>query len=358
MRGGAETLLVGVLRELANEYYLVLVTLSAGNEFEEEEIVCDERYSIGYQGNRSFLPAVLGLRKIIQKVKPDFIHAHLVISSQIARLANGRRFPFIYSLHSILSLNVFNKSWKYRLLEKILFNKRDFVIAVSDEVLADYVTVIGKPKKTFVITNFVSRKFIENSKSFTQQKKEGLLKMVAVGNYKKVKNYELALHAIMNIEPKKVTLDIYGGGEKRYKNSLQKIIDDNNLPVQLKEQSKNIQDLLPQYDVMIMCSNTEGFGMAAVEGMAVGLPLILSDIPVLRSVTHQNAFFFDPKDPNSLTGIINDVLYNDPDLKLLSDRGKEIVKQNYTKEMHLEKLLQVYKLRIATQVETQGELGL
>src|ERR1700679_3807965 len=92
-RGGAETLLVGILPELNERYDVVLVTLKDICDFREEEIVCAYRYNLGIKSQLSVLKGVLKLKSIIRRHKPSFVHAHLVYSSLIARLAFPAAIP-------------------------------------------------------------------------------------------------------------------------------------------------------------------------------------------------------------------------------------------------------------------------
>ena len=72
-------------------------------------------------------------------------------------------------------------------------------------------------------------------------------------------------------------------------------------------------DLYDLYDRALACvypSTFEGFGMPALEALAAGVPLLCSDIPPLREVAAECAFYFNPLDENDLaqglTRIVSD----------------------------------------------------
>lgn len=62
--------------------------------------------------------------------------------------------------------------------------------------------------------------------------------------------------------------------------------------------------LMKEADALIMASSAEGFGLPIVEALAVGLPAIVSDIPVFREVAGDTALYFDQTDPASLVQAI------------------------------------------------------
>ena len=61
---------------------------------------------------------------------------------------------------------------------------------------------------------------------------------------------------------------------------------------------------------LILPSLAEGFGLPAAEAMAIGTPVICSNIPVLKEVTDNCAIFFDPYDPMDIAQKIKFFLAN------------------------------------------------
>lgn len=66
----------------------------------------------------------------------------------------------------------------------------------------------------------------------------------------------------------------------------------------------NIPGILKEMDIVVMSSHWEGFGLAAVEGMAAGKPVIASDVDGLREIVGDAGVLFPPGDEEALAAEI------------------------------------------------------
>jgi glycosyltransferase involved in cell wall biosynthesis len=340
-RGGAETLLVGILPELNERYDVVLVTLREFCDFREDEIVYTYRYNLGVNSRLSVLKGVFKLKSIIRRHKPTLIHAHLAYGSLIARMACPADIPLIYTLHDTLSSH-FNRYGILTLLEKKTTRSNCSIIAVSNEVLLDYERSIKKVKNSFILDNYIADVFTQQKVPYKDLTHLNKLKLIAVGNIRAQKNYKYLIQAFTYLKQYPVTLDIYGKKMENLFESLQKEITAHQLPIVFKGKTDNIQEVLLDYDVYVMSSRHEGFGLAVAEAMAMGLPLLISDLPVLHSVTFNNALFFDIADPLFFVNRIKEIFEGKYNLNKLSARGIELAKEHYTKKVYLQKLFTIY----------------
>ena len=340
-RGGAELLFKGILNDLNERYLVVPVILSDKFESDFREMPCENKYALGFNNKLSLIFCIMKLKKIIKRHKPSLIHSHLFYSSLIARLACPADIPLIYSLHNEMSKDVFNNSKLLRFLEKNTIRKNHSVVAVTNEVLIDYGNTIKKNNRSFVLKNYISEDFL--NRKFRDKDLNSLkeIKLVAVGNIKKQKNYIYLIKAFEHLKEYNISLDIYGIEDENF-NMMKNEIDKNKLPISFKGPSAEIDKMFTKYDVYVMCSLYEGFGIAVIEAMASGLPLLLSDLPVFHEVTFNNALFFDVKDIMTFVKLIKDLFEGRYDLNQLSLKGVEIANQNYNKEIYLKELFAIY----------------
>lgn len=338
-RGGAELMLLGILKDLGKKYDLVIVTLGGIYEHEIDPAVMNDYvyYNLKADNVFKFIKGIFTLRKILKKHHVDVVHAHLFQSTVLARMACTRKLPFLFSVHSHLSRFV---SFKEKIIEKITLRKNDVLIAVSEACREDYVRNFGNVRKSYVLLNYISDAFFLNpARGFRVSKP---LRLVAVGNIKPEKNYITLVEAFRELADKSITLDIYGRTEHPIYNELERLVRKYGLPVQFKGMTTEVEKLFHQYDLFVSSSAHEGFGLTVIEAMASGLPVVLSDIPVFREITLNNALFFDARDPGSFVHLVKEILDQKHDLAAQSLRGKKIA-ENYTKEKYLEKLFSIYE---------------
>jgi glycosyltransferase involved in cell wall biosynthesis len=340
--GGTENQLLALLPDLARDHEIVLVTLRDQDRPGLPPLTVARRFKLGFSGPRSLPRCILKLRKIIAVEKPDLVRAQLYWSSIAARLATPRRIPLIFSIHSTMSVDGYTKRRSALWLEKLTYRPHHRLIGVSQHVLDDFNRYVGTKGRADPLINFVQPQFLEHRRdhrSFTPP-----FRIVAVGNLKEVKNHTYLLAAIKEVADE-VTLDIYGEGHLR--TQLEEQIAAEALPVNLWGAKDRLWEVLPSYDLFVMPSLHEGCPNAVIEAMAVGLPLILSDIPAMREVSHGNALFFDPGDPQSLVAVLRSVLAGKVDLSAMAALGVELVRAHHSKARYLAQLTALYEQAVS-----------
>ena len=342
-RSGAETLLIDLLPALGKHYRIILVTLNDRNDFDETIYQrCYKHYCLHHKG-RFYVPRTVNrLRKIIEKHQPVLVRSQLIWSTIIAKLACPKKIPLVFSVH--ITMEVFHETilgTALALLEKLTLSKRYTMIGVTKEVVADYVRKFRSKGKTFVLYNYVKSDFFIDKPTY---RTGNTLRLLAVGKLRAPKNYQYLIEDFKGLKGENVSLDIYGGGDLR--TSLQAQIDEHSLAINLKGRSGNIPELMKQYDGFVMVSAFEGFGIAAAEAMAAGLPLILSPLPVLKEVTENQAFFVDLSNPETFVDLVRSFLYKQTDINMHVVINKKAALEKYTQEVYLKKLLDIYEKAI------------
>jgi glycosyltransferase involved in cell wall biosynthesis len=104
----------------------------------------------------------------------------------------------------------------------------------------------------------------------------------------------------------------------------------------------SISEIYSNADLMILLSEYEGFGLPVIEAQALGLPVICSEISVLREVSGGYACFVGPDNPEKAAGIVYDFLQNDEMMKSNVANGFANAK-HYQWSKNAAQLLKAYK---------------
>ena len=89
---------------------------------------------------------------------------------------------------------------------------------------------------------------------------------------------------------------------------------------------EKIINLYKYAKAFIFPSLYEGFGLPPLEAMAIGTPVLASDIPVLKEVYDNAVYFFNPYDVEDMAKAICKVVTDESLRRNLIEKGKERVK--------------------------------
>lgn len=269
--GGAEKSITSILPELLTRAEINLfVFQSLPNQI---KIPTHAKLRIHYLGARNLgdIKQFNKLRKIL--VSYDLIFAHLIwaqIWSGVMALMDTRlRQNLIWIEHNVY-LNRSRIVW-YLLSKLGKFTKK--IISVSDEVASFF---SGKTNlNSIVIPNsvIISRKYKKQTRKFNDQ-----LKVACLGRLVDQKRFDLALSAFSNFQSRynshcKSSLTIIGGGPLELDLKLQATGFTGIKFKGFLPHNKAI-DQLAIHDIYLNTSDYEGFCIARIEALALGLCVI------------------------------------------------------------------------------------
>ena len=339
-RGGAETMLANVIRQLP-EYNNIIVTLYPENEFGKElnaiPIPC-----LHLRSHFQIPLAAIQLRRFIRKNKVDIVHSHLLWSTVVARLGTPKKIPLITTIHTYAASAIEYSKWYMRLLEKFTYGiRKSTIISVANVSLQAYFNVLGiKPTNAYILHTFADTSIFNNSNNYKKTASTKTFRLVTVGNLKEAKNYFFLLNAFKNLQQQNISLDIYGKGQLDV--PMQKMIDEYGLNVTLKGQVANAPEIIKNYDLFVMSSIYEGFSISVLEAMALGMPLLLSDIASFREQCEDTAVYFNLKDSNDFITKLLALINDRQQREILGNAAKQRLVQNFTIDKHMQQLKQIY----------------
>lgn len=274
------------------------------------------------------------LRKLLRKEKFDFVHCHAPIASIITRyVAKKENCKVIYTAHGFhFYKGAPIQNWIFYPIEKYFSKYTDILVTIND---GDYEIAATKfkAKKVYKIPGVgldneaIHKHFIEKEE---KRKQLGIptdaFVILSVGNLYHVKNQDVIIKAVAKINDKNVYYLIAGDGEKRdvYQKMIQEYgMEDNIILLGYRE---DVSELCYAADLFAHPSKREGLGMAPLEAMAAGLPILTSNVGGINSysVNGKTGYKFAPDDVDGFVRGIQK-LKNSP--KLMKKMGRHNIKE-------------------------------
>lgn len=106
---------------------------------------------------------------------------------------------------------------------------------------------------------------------------------------------------------------------------------------------EGFRDLVLQYDLVINPSRMETFGMAAVEVLAAGVPLLSSRTGIIEQVLEQQEMLFDPGLPESLARALTHLADNWGRMDFGVARAQEHLRENFLIDYAAESVDRAYR---------------
>ncbi|MEI6758106.1 MAG: N-acetyl-alpha-D-glucosaminyl L-malate synthase BshA [Chlorobium sp.] len=233
----------------------------------------------------------LALASTIAKVafyeKLDVVHAHYAIphalSAMLARqmledkCSKSRCFRLATTLHGT-DITVVGADRGMQDVVRLAINKSDGVTAVSGYLRDETVRMFSPKKEITVIPNFVDTSIFFRSPKSEIREQLGIRDekiLIHISNFRPVKCIGDIIR-IFNAVSKQIDslLLLVGDGPER--NEAELLVRQFGLSEQVRFLGKldDIVPLLSIADIMLMPSNVESFGLAALEAMACGVPVV------------------------------------------------------------------------------------
>ncbi len=331
--GGAQQALKRVLNSrYLSAHRIVLVTEGKNSFFPEKENITVLR--VNFPSSRSLLARVYKnrawARKVAQIIRnleftPDIVHANEYIESLLSlELSRLLKATNVISLRSALMTK--NDFFKYRC------HLGDTLITVSQQMKNDIGNYYGG--KLEIVEEFLyESEFFpdkEDLKSFPS-------KILVIGNPSFNKGWDIAMEAIEKLNTKfpNAVKELGFTGKIKNKRALRGI------KIVHEEKFANLAKGVREYDMVISPSRSESFGLANLETIAAGVPLLASKKGVVAEFMPKEWLF----EPNS-EELYNRLVFmyeNRKKLKFPHEKLKEVIRTRFSEKRSMEKLLDIYR---------------
>lgn len=304
--GGAERLMVDLLPTLRNdEDFQVDLLLINGVETPFKKALKQAGIKVcalSMTNDVYNLRNIFRFRRFLAHNDYDIIHTHNTACQlfvPIAKSLTRNKAKLVTTEHN--TTNHRRTKWWLKPLDKWMYRKYAAIVCISDLTRHNLEQYLGTDWPMHTIYNGVdTKRFARPVKDISGQQ-DFVVTMVAA--FRPQKDQDTLIRAFTHLEPN-FRLQLVGGGQRG--EELKALCRELGLEdrVQFMGVRMDVPDIMEQSDVIVLSSHWEGFGLAAVEGMASGRPMVATDGDGLRDIVGGAGVLFQPGDDQELASAI------------------------------------------------------
>ena len=227
------------------------------------------------------------MAEVVENYDLDLLHVHYAIPHSISALlaqqmlAKRRRTPFITTLHGT-DITLVGTDPSYFPITKFSIEQSNGITSISAYLQRETVNVFGVQNEIRVIPNFVNCEIYRpdrrhrKASEFTQEGEKILLHL---SNFRPVKRALDCIRILAKVrEHEAAHLLMVGDGPDR--SPAQRLARELGMEshVTFLGKQDHVERLLPVGHVLLLPSQLESFGLAALEGMACGVVPVATDV--------------------------------------------------------------------------------
>lgn len=327
------------------------------------DLLCSQQYEsektffreIGYELNtismtREIDPfvdikCIFKIAKYIKITKPDIIHLHSSKAGALGRLASVCfRIPVVYNPHGwAFDMNVSSKKKKlYIYVEKILGKFTNKIINISDyeKKCALKYNVISEKKIKVIYNGVEVYKYKKESNVQEIMKKLGIpnnaFVIGMVGRITEQKSPDVFLEIANNLKNKIKNCYFILVGDGDLRNNIEEKIDGYGLKDKflITGWTTDVPKYISIFNVGLLTSKWEGFGLVLAEYMASGKPVVASNVGGIPNVIDNgyNGILVDYGDVEGFSNAICEIKNDEVLAKNLVYNGCSVVNEKFNVE--------------------------
>jgi len=271
--------------------------------------------------------------------KIDVLHVHYAIPHAYAAymakkmlFEEGIKLPIVTTLHGT-DITLVGSHPFYKSAVTFSINKSDAVTSVSQSLKDDTLRLFEITNDIQVVPNFIdfakyNHQFTDCQRGMMANENERII--THISNFRKVKRIDDIIRIFYNIQkeiPAKLMM-VGDGPEKEPAEQLCRELGIENKVIFFGK-SHEIDKILCFSDLFLLPSETESFGLAALEAMVSGVPVISSNTGGIPEVNKEgvSGFLSDVGDIESMSKNAIQILKDDKVLAMFKEQSREEAKR-------------------------------
>ncbi len=280
----------------------------------------------------------------------DLLHVHYAIPHASAaysakQILKSRNIdlPFITTLHGT-DITLLGKNKSYQPVIEFAINQSDAVTAVSESLKEDTHRFFEIDKDIRVIPNFVDFSLYQNGVNSTLRNtfaSEDERIVTHISNFRKLKRVDDVIRVFEGIQHM-VAAKLLMVGEGPELESVKALAKSKDLEDKIffLGKSKRIEQITEISDLFLLPSETESFGLVALEAMASSVPVVSSNVGGLPEVNidGKTGFLCDVGDIDGMTAAALTILKDEASLNQFKKNALE-----HAKTFDLDTIIPLYE---------------
>ena len=293
--------------------------------------------------------------EVVEYEKLDLLHVHYAIphatSAYLAKQIlnkEGLDTKIITTLHGT-DITLVGLEPSFLPLVKFSIEESDGVTAVSRFLKEKTITNYNINTDIEVIHNFIDTEVFkpvcnEKFKQNIAPNNEKIL--VHTSNFRQVKRVPDTIRILKEVQKKiPAKLMLVGDGPERSETErLARELDVHKDVIFLGKQD-GLAEILSSADVFLMPSQSESFGLSALEAMACGLPVVSSSVGGLPELVRHNetGFIAEIGDIERMAKYTVELLTNEKKYNYFSEKCLDLARNSFAKELVVPKYIEYYE---------------
>lgn len=347
---GAETLLMNFVANFHDPNYKFYIAYIYGEGELRKEYQFNgnvEIVDLTHKGKFSYF-SLFKLIGLIKRESIDLVHTHLVHAGILGKLAAKlSRVKHIVSTRHYGFHHNENK-FLYR-IEDFLTKSASVVIAISNAV-KDHLLAkkIVSEDKIVVIPNAIDLNRIQSRRVKHDNNHDRNPVIGSVGRLHPQKDFTTLLDSMKIVIQSfpKAHLEIIGDGSLRadLETYTKDLALDGNVTFRGKQPNQTVLQRMSEWDLFVMSSIWEGFGIALIEAMALEKAIVATKVEGIREVVDdgETGYLVPPRQPEALARKIIELLSNDETRREMGRRGKAKAEQQFSIATYVEQITKIY----------------
>jgi N-acetyl-alpha-D-glucosaminyl L-malate synthase BshA len=294
------------------------------------------------------------MAEVAERKKLDLLHVHYAIPHSISALlaqqmmASRRRLPFVTTLHGT-DITLVGADRSYFPITKFSIEQSDGVTSVSEYLRKRTVEVFGVENEIRVITNFVNCDIYRPDRDrypAIPGVPDGAKVLIHLSNFRPVKRVADCVRILERVRREvDAHLVLVGDGPER--GPVERIVQDLNLVpyVTFLGKQNHVERIIPRADVLLLPSELESFGLAALEAMACGVPPVATGVGgVAELITHgEDGYLETVGDVEAQAARVSELLSNGPLHQRMRDAARLTALTRFCSGMVIPQYIRYYE---------------